>query len=303
MRHALALVAFALLIGIAACGSTGGGGIVCSGGAYQVDNGCFCPLGMLWQDGQCQGQPQAGNCSGGAFQAGSQCFCPVGMLWNAEQAQCLAIVCSGGAFVAGYECRCPDGKQWIDQACQVPCVPNAYHADPDTCLCPDGTSSYGDALGCLAPCPGSSQYDASGQCMCPVGTSWDGNDCAAVVAAPEPPPTPWQPPPEPPQPYEPGPGPGPSPGRPGQPPGPSPGPMPGFPPPRIERWEMPHYPSPPFVARYGPRCKEFLQSPNNKAECMSFCTSTIQTGVSQGCTCMDLLEHCDGTRDKPVRVQ
>jgi hypothetical protein len=76
-----------------------------------------------------------------------------------------------------------------------------------------------------------------------------------------------------------------------------------MPTPVIERWEMPKYPSPPFVAHYGKRCKEFLQTPDNKGECMRFCTATIQTGVSQGCTCMDMIQHCDGTKDKPVRVQ
>lgn len=300
--------AFLALVGLfggvaASCGSTGGyGSLQCWGGAYLLNNGCFCPLGMTWDGGSCQGVAQAGSCTGGAFQVDTQCFCGTGTQWDG--ARCAEIVCTGGAYLAGNQCMCPDGKQWIDAQCQVPCVPGAYHVDVNTCACPAGLVSYGDQLGCQPSCSGGAQPNGQGGCVCPSGTVWfDNQGCMTPVAQPTPGPYPQ------PEPWHPTPGPG-------RGPGPGPGPEPGHghgnghgttptptPTPVYERWEMPKYPSPPFIAHYGGRCREFLNTPNNKQECMTFCTQTIQTGVSQGCTCMDMVQHCDGHKDKPVRVQ
>ena len=153
-------IAFALVLGMAggvtgACGTSGDfGQLQCWGGAYFINGGCFCPLGMPWDGGACQGQAQAGTCGGGAFQVDTQCFCATGSRWDGES--CAEIVCSGGAYLDGNDCRCPQGKQWIDSACQVPCVPGAYHVDVNTCACPDGTVSYGDQIGCHVLCEGGS---------------------------------------------------------------------------------------------------------------------------------------------------
>jgi hypothetical protein len=146
--------------------------VVCSGGAKNIANQCYCPSGTTWNGLLCQGTPVAGTCGGGSYPFGpagaEQCFCLDG--YKLDGQQCIQLQCTGGSVAQVAQCVCPNGTQWDGAQCAAVAEQPAQQPDqqPAQVQCSGGAVAQGD------------------QCVCPDGAQWDGQQCAAVAQAPQP---------------------------------------------------------------------------------------------------------------------
>lgn len=276
----------------------------CTGGTFYNGQQCVCPEGQFWSNahGECR------RCVGGTFFNGQQCVCPDGSFWSNDHGECRQ--CLGGSFFNGQQCVCPNGSFWSNDHGECRQCLGGTFFNGQQCVCPNGQTWNQGAGRCESAsvgCSGGAVPDGIGGCKCTGRRTWQGNMClcpsgmadegAAGCRTPNAPSCHGG------QVAD-------SAGRCACPSGRTwsgsyceyprtPGPTPT---PKIDRYEMPKYPSPPFVLKYGGKCKEFTTTNDNKRECQNYCTSLIATNVVQNCTCMDMITHCDGRKDVPVRV-